>query len=86
MVKLICSLLAPFYDGDVRDYSLLRLWREPWDHIYRSEYLKGPDLERALDKMRARKQWLPLSEAVQVMLAVCQALDYAHPYQRQHQH
>lgn len=42
------------------------------------EYIKGMDLEQVLDKMRANKQWIPLSEAVQLVLAVCQALDYAH--------
>ncbi len=42
------------------------------------EYLPGPNLKQALETSRSKNCWLPLSEAIQFMIAVCQALDYAH--------
>lgn len=48
------------------------------------EYFPGPDLKRAMEFLGSQNSWLSLSEAIQLMFGVCQALDYAHQRGIQH--
>lgn len=83
---------APSKDAD-RYLQLARTilrWRHPGiirffdfgenrDQIFTvQEYISDPNLQEAIEDLRSRQSWLPLSEAIQLTHAVCQALDYAH--------
>jgi len=49
------------------------------NHLYIvMEFIPGPNLRKMLQDLTARKQWIPLAEAIQLMRQVCLALDYAH--------
>jgi eukaryotic-like serine/threonine-protein kinase len=42
------------------------------------KFVPGDNLEALLRAMRSQKQWIRLNEAIQLVIQVCQALDYAH--------
>ena len=42
------------------------------------EYIAGPDLGQALARLRAASAWISLSEAVTLVIEICQSLEYAH--------
>jgi serine/threonine protein kinase len=42
------------------------------------KFVPGDNLQQLLKDMRTQKQWIPLDETLQVVIQVCQALDYAH--------
>ncbi len=42
------------------------------------KYIPGDNLHQMLQEMRAQNQWILLDEAVQIIIQLCHALDYAH--------
>ncbi len=42
------------------------------------EFIPGANLQQLLPRLRGANQWISLSEAVQLVIEVCQALEYAH--------
>ena len=67
-VQLQHANIAQIFDlGKVEDAYFIAL-----------EYVRGRDLRAMFDRLRQRKEVMPLAQACFVMMQVCEGLDYAH--------
>ncbi len=81
-LQLARTVLRWRHPGIIRFFD----FGESQEKVYTvQEYFPGPDLEEALQKLRSRQLWLPLSESIQIVNSVCQALHYAHQRGVKHQ-
>lgn len=74
-LQLARTILRWRHPGIVRFFDL----GESQDHVYSiQEYNPGPNLNQIINQMQTLKVWLSLSEVIQLIYAICQALSYAH--------